>query len=67
LATFTLVTALRLSCGLPTLLAGSVTAAHETPPSATNKAIDAMTFAYVSLERSLASTATVRLLGCEER
>jgi hypothetical protein len=26
-----------------------------------------MTFAYVSLERNLASTATVRLLGCEER
>ena len=44
-ASFFFVTALSLSCFVPTLFGGSVNAAYAPPPSAMNTAIVAITFA----------------------
>jgi hypothetical protein len=44
--TFSPLTALSLSCRVPTLCAGSLTAAYDTPPSAMNNASVETTFAY---------------------
>src|SRR4051794_20480744 len=61
--TFHDVTALGLICAAPTLLRGRVAAAYAPPPSATNRAKDAITFAEVA--RGLIDPSLVeRSCGC---